>query len=591
MGQVAPSGPAPAPRWWGTLLYVPLLYLAGFVLSRPLGWLLPAWRPDQVDLAGAVLAFALLLGTLPVRLRRVWGEPRPWRRLGLAVPAGLALRSGLAGLVHAGALLALVSAGLLLSRQAHWAGSLPEPGRIANALLLGGGVGLAEEILFRGWLWGELELLVSRRQALLAQAGLFALLHPWYRAAGLLALSLLGGLTLLGLGLARERSRSQGSLWGCAGMHGGLVGGWFLLESGLLEVSPRAPGWWAGPGGASVNPIGGLLGWIGLALLLGLGLRHRSPAGSPSSRPGGNGSNSSSSRRRRRRRTIRLVMMQKDEGQLLQAWVTYHAAIVGHVNLCIIDHGSTCPRTLLELRRAEALGSHVERERYRNSAFELKGSILETEIKRVPAHAWIPMDCDEFLCLDQAGSISCDPAAIRHYLQKLPKGRIYTVHRRLNNAPWSTTTFLPMAADRPGKVLMTTRKFHNLDQGSHRCTSREDPIPTDISFLHLHNRPFAWLLDASKVKLRAHGVNIEDRSALLEHREARRPCWHLCDHLLHSEEVWLERLHQEDTVPCEAFTIRLQQLGLDHPFSPAAPRRQGGSVLSSGADQGQEDGP
>lgn len=133
-----------------------------------------------------------------------------------------------------------------------------------------------------------------------------------------------------------------------------------------------------------------------------------------------------------------------------------------------------------------------------------------------------------------------------------------------------------MAADRPGKVLMTTRAFHNLDQGSHSCTSREDPIPADISFLHLHNRPFTWLLNASRAKLLAHGVDIEDRSALLEHREHHGPCWPICDLLLFSEAEWLARLHQEDTVPCEAFSNRLQQLGLEHPFSHAAPRRQGG---------------
>jgi membrane protease YdiL (CAAX protease family) len=258
---------------------VPLLYLAGFVLSRPLGGLLPDWRPDQVDLAGAVIAFTALLITLPWRLRRVWGSTHPWRRLGLALPSARAVRTALMGLARAAGLLGFVSAGLLLSGQAHWAGALPDSGRVGNALLLGCGVGMAEEILFRGWLWGELELVAGRRQALLGQAGVFALVHPWYRAPGLLALSLLGGLTLLGIGLALERRRGNGSLWGASALHGGLVGGWFLLQSGLLDVSPAAPGWWAGPGGSSINPVGGLLGWIGLTVLLvGPGLQSRAVA-------------------------------------------------------------------------------------------------------------------------------------------------------------------------------------------------------------------------------------------------------------------------------------------------------------------------
>lgn len=270
MAPAAIPGPAGSPRWWGTLLYVPVLYLAGFALSRPLGWLQPSWRPDQVDLTGVLIAFGLLLLTLPWRLRRVWGCGQPWARLGLRVTRAQGVRCGLLGLAKAAVLLAFVSLGLLLSHQARWAGSWPAAPRLLNVLALGCGVGLAEELLFRGWLWGELELLVGARRALLLQAGIFALAHPWYREPGLLALSLLGGLMLLGVCLALERRAGRDCLWGAASLHGGLVGGWFLLQSGLLEVSPGAPGWWTGPGEGAVNPVGGLLGWIGLLGLLSL---------------------------------------------------------------------------------------------------------------------------------------------------------------------------------------------------------------------------------------------------------------------------------------------------------------------------------
>jgi len=42
------------------------------------------------------------------------------------------------------------------------------------------------------------------------------------------------------------------------------VGGWFLLVQGLVQVSDKAPSWLIGP----ANPIGGLLGWLGLGLLV-----------------------------------------------------------------------------------------------------------------------------------------------------------------------------------------------------------------------------------------------------------------------------------------------------------------------------------
>ena len=267
---VPPPAEAPnptRPHGWGTLLYVPLLYAAGWLFSRPLALVAPGWRSDQVDLAGLVVALLLLLVTLPVRLRRVWQEPQPWERLGVAVPPAVGLRSGVRGLLKALALLGLVAGALLLAGQAQWLGEL-HGALLLNGLLLLLGVGFAEELLFRGWLWGELDLQVGPQRALLLQAVIFALLHPWYRAPGLEAVGLLGGLVLLGLVLALQRRADGGSLWGAVGLHGGLVGGWFLVQKGLLQISPAAPAWWVGPGGADINPIGGLIGWIGLGALL-----------------------------------------------------------------------------------------------------------------------------------------------------------------------------------------------------------------------------------------------------------------------------------------------------------------------------------
>jgi membrane protease YdiL (CAAX protease family) len=260
------------PRWWGTLLYLPVLYGLGWLASRPLLLLAPGWRADQVDLAGLAVSLLLLLLTLPLRLRRVWHDPKPWRRLGLTAGGGRALAQGVG---IAALLLALVSGGLLLGGQARWLGQL-NAGLLLNGLALLLGVGFAEELLFRGWLWGELELLVGRQRALPLQALLFALVHPWTRSGAASGLALLGGLTLLGVALALLRRRLAGNLWAPIGLHGGLVGGWLVLQHGLIEISATAPGWLVGPGQGDVNPIGGLLGWLGLAGLL-LWLRRHDP--------------------------------------------------------------------------------------------------------------------------------------------------------------------------------------------------------------------------------------------------------------------------------------------------------------------------
>lgn len=270
------ASPAPAPhgggwgpgRWLPTVGYLPLLLLTGWLLARPLAALAPGLRPDQVNLAGTLVSFALLLLTLPTWLRRRWNEPRAWSRLGVAVPLQAALKALLRGLIKAFLLLALVSAGLLLAGSAR-AGAGITVAQLVNALALVLGVGFAEELLFRGWLWGELALGLGGQRALLLQALIFSLVHPYPLAQGWLALlALKGGLLLLGIALALQRRSDAGVLWGAVGLHGGLVGGWFLLHGGLISLSPAAPLWLVGPGGPSPNPIGGLLGWLGLAALL-----------------------------------------------------------------------------------------------------------------------------------------------------------------------------------------------------------------------------------------------------------------------------------------------------------------------------------
>ncbi|MEI6830821.1 MAG: CPBP family intramembrane glutamic endopeptidase [Synechococcaceae cyanobacterium ELA445] len=264
---MAPSPPqAAAGRggWLGSLLYLPALMAAGWLLARPLAVLAPGLRPDQVDLAGTVVALLLLLASLPTWLRRQWHEPHPWVRLGVAAPLGPLARAMLRGLLKALLLLALVVTGLALAGQVR-AGPGISIGQLANGLALLLGVGFAEELIFRGWLWGELARWIGNGRALMAQALVFSLVHPWPLEHGLLALlALKGGLLLLGVALALQRRANRGLLWGAVGLHGGLVGGWFLLQGGMVTINTAAPVWLIGP----ANPIGGLLGWLGLGLLL-----------------------------------------------------------------------------------------------------------------------------------------------------------------------------------------------------------------------------------------------------------------------------------------------------------------------------------
>ena len=265
------SGKAPAPRgphthWLGALLYVPVLYGGGWLLSRPLAFLVPSLRGDQVDLIGALLALLLLLVSLPWRLRTGLGVDEPWKYVGLVGPPVRIGATWLRGTLKAAALLAVVVVGLLLVGAAQWRGQQGlTSAEILNALALALGVGFAEELVFRGWLWAELGERLGRRQALWGQALLFGLVHPWWRLPGLAGASLLAGLFLLGLVLGLQRRADGGALWGAMGLHGGLVGGWFALQAGPLALADSGPEWLIGAAGAGgSNPIGGVIGWLAL---------------------------------------------------------------------------------------------------------------------------------------------------------------------------------------------------------------------------------------------------------------------------------------------------------------------------------------
>ena len=253
------------PCWRGTLLY-PASLVALFLSLQGLLGVAGVPPTQQASLAAAPSVAAMLI-SLPWRLRRTWGVDRPWQQLGVVRPVVKALHAFLRGLTKAAALLFGVVAVLLLSGHGSWQGRITT-GDLANAIALMLLVGFAEELLFRGWLWGELELLTGRQRAIGIQAAVFALVHPWYQLPPVEAIALLVGLVLLGLALALQRRADNGMLWGSIGLHGGLVGGWFALQAGLITLPGTSPTWLLGAGGANPNPISGLLGWAGLGAFI-----------------------------------------------------------------------------------------------------------------------------------------------------------------------------------------------------------------------------------------------------------------------------------------------------------------------------------
>ena len=249
------------------ILFIPVLYGLGWLTASaliPLGL-----ANSSVSLVGTLLSFLTFLVVMPRWAHKRWQRRDCWVVLGIVPSHGQAwnvpLIALLRGLLMAAGLLGLVTIPILLNSWGTWRGDWTLTTTI-NALILCLGVGAAEEIIFRAWLWEELNNFTSRVRAVVSQALLFSVVHTRFNLGLTPMLGLLTGLFLLGMTLAMQRHHDHGSLWGCIGMHGGLVGGWFLLSHGLLDLS-KPSALYVGFPAADPNPLSGLIAITAFSLL------------------------------------------------------------------------------------------------------------------------------------------------------------------------------------------------------------------------------------------------------------------------------------------------------------------------------------
>ncbi len=223
---------------------------------------------EKLSLIGTILTFTFFLFLLPSWVKLRWGFHSAFEALGLSpldnrnfwLPL---LKGFFLSLVF----IIFVFTFLSLGSWCFWSIQFSF-GNLLNAIALGFGVGLAEELLFRGWLWYELNDLVGLRWGLLIQAVIFSLAHVRFSLFDQALPSLLLGLFLFGILLALRRKFDKGSLWGCVGLHGGMVGLWFFVNSSLITFSPDAPKWLIGPGVPEPNPIGGYFAILAFIVLI-----------------------------------------------------------------------------------------------------------------------------------------------------------------------------------------------------------------------------------------------------------------------------------------------------------------------------------
>jgi membrane protease YdiL (CAAX protease family) len=130
---------------------------------------------------------------------------------------------------------------------------------ILEGLLVGFGVGFAEELSFRGWLLDELERDYGFSLATWIDCILFAVSHFIKPLESIIqTLPQFPALVLLGLTQVWGKGLCRGRLGLPIGLHGGLVSGYYIINVGkLTKYSGVVPDWLTG---VNNNPLQGIMG-------------------------------------------------------------------------------------------------------------------------------------------------------------------------------------------------------------------------------------------------------------------------------------------------------------------------------------------
>ena len=254
------------PRFLSTIFFFPILYGIGWALSQPLLFL--NFEKENLSLIGTIFTFLLFIFFLPYWFDIRWKISNPWLLLGITKNKLLKnFFHFFKGVLFSLVLITLILVPLLQYSFISWIGEF-SPSILLNSILLGLGVGFAEEIIFRGWLLEELKFEYGIKISIALQALFFCFVHPLSNNIFWNIIGLRLGFFLLGIFLSLVRIKDKGSLWSCIGIHGGLVGIWFYINNGLIQLKESTPSFLAGPFTQNMsNPIGSFSAILILILL------------------------------------------------------------------------------------------------------------------------------------------------------------------------------------------------------------------------------------------------------------------------------------------------------------------------------------
>jgi hypothetical protein len=272
-----------------------------------------------------------------------------------------------------------------------------------------------------------------------------------------------------------------------------------------------------------------------------------------------------------RKLNIKIVMMQKNEVDLIYPWVAYHGTRFGFENLYIVDNGSD-NEARARLDHVESFGVNVSFEHRSRDDYVNKGRIVSDIIKVLdredPADFYFPLDCDEFLGVDlgvggysfQVNEIEESLIAYRESTTSL------TIAAYLDNHPALHGYFRKSANQR--KSFFAKSTCVALDRGFNNAKTKVSGAPkkTPIVYVHYHFKPFNLLQAHARQRLEAFLDNFSE-AALRQYIEDRRTGFHSARHLLIDEKTYLTQFRNGDFHEVKEFSDAFAELQMPLPFS------------------------
>jgi hypothetical protein len=264
---------------------------------------------------------------------------------------------------------------------------------------------------------------------------------------------------------------------------------------------------------------------------------------------------------------VACLMMQKDEDDLLEPWLLYYGNLFGYANLFVFDNGSTAQKSISILHDYATRGVNVDFSRSRLIDFDRHEEEFGRMIGQLEAEnrfdLFLPLDCDEFLVLDDPSAPNCDAAEIRSYLESLADqpgtlhiARSFANSIRRPSCYWRHD-FSKVFFSRAGGCARLGYGYHT---GEARLPG--PPVETRLAQVHFHYKPFATLVAHARNKLEYY-VDINDPENLRKYKGLNS---HLVPYLLRSPaEYYATQVVEAGPIEFPQLSEQLTRLGAE-PF-------------------------